>query len=252
MTFEERMRTYCGSTEDVEINEEKLRKTIQLSKAALYQGSMQNPLSQTEFLLQQFGYIRKRWWAAQAVALLILWLFLFMNGTSAYTRRCMGILAPLFVILLMPELWKSRNCGCMEVEAVSYFSVRKIYAARMLWFLMADILLLSIFFTVSVLTLKLTIGEMVIQFFLPMNVTCCICFCGLGSNRADSDYVTFGMSMAWIGIWILVVLQEKIYQAITAPVWVSAVVLSVLFCARSIYKVWKNCEQYWEVNLLWN
>lgn len=252
MTFEERMKAYSDSIEPVPIDEERLRKAIETSKAVLYQGELQNPLSRIEFLLQQAGYIRKRWWVAQALILIFLWWFLLTSGATVYARRFMGIFASLFAIFLMPELWKSKNCGCMEVEAVSYFSIRKIYAARMLWFFMTDLLLLSIFFAVSLLTLKLAIGEMIVQFFMPMNVTCCICFHGLSSNRPDSNYFSFGMSVVWTGVWILIVLQENIYQAITGPMWATAVILSVLLFISLIFRVWRSCERYWEVCLSWN
>lgn len=252
MNFEERLKAYSDLMDNVQVDEEKLKETIQASKAALYQGEINTPLSGMAFLFQQAGYIRKRWWIAQALILIVLWLFLSASGTTIYTRRCMGIFASLFAVFLMPELWKSQNCGCMEVEAVSYFSIRKIYAARMMWFFMTDIVLLSIFFSVSLLTLKLTIGEMIVQFFLPMNVTCCICFCGLCSNRPDSNYFAYGMSIVWTGVWILVVLHEKIYQVITGPMWGAMVTLSVLLWAYLIFRVWRRCERYWERCLLWN
>lgn len=247
---EEKQRVHALSGDPVD--EERLRETIRVAKEAWYRGALETPVSGLEFLLRQAGYIRKRWWAAQALVLLTLWLLLFVSGTTVYARRSMGILAPLFVLLVVPELWKSQNCGCMEVEAVSYFSIRRVYAARMVWFLLTDVLLLSLFFAASALTLRVTIGEMVVQFLLPMNVTCCICFGGLCSNRSDSGYFAFGMSLVWTGIWSLVVLQEQIYQAITAPMWAAAVVLSVLLGGCSAYRVWRNCGRYWEVQVLWN
>ncbi len=33
----------------------------------------------------------------------------------------MGILAPSFVILILPELWKNRSNGAMEVEGATFF-----------------------------------------------------------------------------------------------------------------------------------
>lgn len=252
MTIEERLRAYSDSMEKVQVEDDRLQETIRVSKAALYQSEMETPLSGMEFLICQAGYIRKRWWLAQAFVLLALWLFLFAGGIPARLQRCVGVVAPLFIILVMPELWKSRNYGCMEIEAASRFSIKKVYAARMLWLLTVDVLLLSLFFAASVLTTRVTLWEMIVQFLLPMNVTCSICFQGLCSSRTDSGYYALGMSLLWTGVWTLIVLQEKVYETVTAPVWAIAVLLSVLLCGCSIYRVWKKCGNYLEVNPIWN
>lgn len=249
MTVEEKLRAYSERMKVVRVDEEKLEETIRISKSVWYQAERETLMSGLEFLLRQACYIRKRWWLAQALVLFVLWNSLFVNGAAAYQQRIMGIIAPVFVILLMPELWKSQNCGFMEIEAVSYFSIRRIYAARMLLFGMADILLLSVFFAASAFMLRVTIGEMVVQFCLPMLITCCICFHGLCSNRADSEYIAFGMSLLWMAVWLLVVLQERVYAMITVPVWVAMVLLSSGYFAYTVYKVWKSCGRYWEVNL---
>ena len=78
---------------------------------------------------------------SKGAVLLILWMTMFLSDSSIYTRRCMGILAPSFVILILPELWKNRSNGAMEVEGATFFSIKNIYAARMLLFGMVDVCL---------------------------------------------------------------------------------------------------------------
>ena len=51
----------------------------------------------------------------------------------------MGVVATLFVILIIPELWKNRSCECMEIEATSYYSLKQVYATRMLLFGVTDV-----------------------------------------------------------------------------------------------------------------
>ena len=252
MTLDEKLKAYSDSQTIPKIDEECVKKTILASKEALYQSELESPLSGIDFLFHQIRYIRKRWWIAQALVLLALWIFLFISGSGVAMQRSMGIMAPVFVILLLPELWKNQSNASMEVEAASYFSIRKIYAARMTLFAIADLLMLSLFFTVSIVTLKLTVGEMIIQFFLPMNVPCCICFRNLCSNREESGYTAFLMSLVWIAVWMMIVLQERIYRRITAPIWAGVIILSFVYLIYSVCKVWKNCEKYWEVNHSWN
>lgn len=249
MTLEERLRAY-GNSQDT--SEEQIQKTIQISKEALYKSEMEIPMSDLAFLYQQAGFVQKRWWLIQGFVLAVLWGLLYISRNMHYMQRCMGIIAPLFVVLVIPELWKSQNNLSMEIEGASYFSIRKIYAARMLLFTLADIVLLSAFFLVSTITLKLTIMQLVIQFFLPMNVTYCICFRNLCSCKNGSDYSAFGMILIWTALWLLIVLNEKVYEQISFPVWVGILGFSVTYLAYCIHRVWKSCGQYLEVNSSWN
>lgn len=252
MTLEEKLNEYSKLQEPVPTEEEAIQRTILAAKSAWYREEQENCLSGMDFLIRQACCIRKRCWLLQAAVLLSLWVLLFMNGGTSYTQRIMGILAPVFVILLIPELRKSQNHASMEIEAASYFSIRRIYAARMLLFAASDVLMLSLFFLAASFTLKLTLGAVIVQFFLPMNVTCCICFGCLCSCRPDSDNLAVVISLIWIALWTLIVLDKKVYRLITAPVWGGAVLLSVLLLVCIIRRVWKNCGNYWEVNLSWN
>ena len=62
-----------------------------------------------------------------------------------YIQRSLGVIASLFVILVIPEFWKNCSNKSMEIEAVSYFSLKQVYAARTLLFGIADTLLLTVF-----------------------------------------------------------------------------------------------------------
>lgn len=252
MTMEEKLKEYADSQEDMQVDEARVWKTIQASKEALYESEMEVPMSGLAFLFQQAGYIRKRWWLAQGIVLAVLWWLLFLGGNSAYMQRSMGIMTPLFTILILPELWKNQSSASMEIEGASYFSIRKIYAARMLLFAMVDVLLLTVFFLAAAVTLKLTAAQIVVQFFLPMNVTCCICFRSLSSNRSGSGYAALAVSLVWVAVWTLVIMKDEVYQRIAGPIWAAVVLFSVIYLIYSVRRVWKNCGQYWEVNLSWN
>lgn len=232
--------------------EEKILQTIEKSKESFYMLESQRHTSRLEFLFQQAGYIQKRWWIFQFLVLAGMWWILATTHSSLYIRRGMGMAAPLFVILIVPELWKNRASASMEIEGASYYSLRQIYAARMLAFAMADILLLSLFFLAAAFTVQLSVGEVIVQFFLPFNVACCICFYTLCIRGIRSEIFSVVLCMCWTILWIQVILKEEIYAAVSVPAWAGAVSLSVLCVILSMRSVWKNCENYWEVNALWN
>lgn len=76
----------------------------------------------------------------------------------------MGVAAALFVILIIPELWKNRSCECMEIEAASYYSLKQVYAARMLLFGVTDVFLITLFLGTASAGLNIGLSELVVQF----------------------------------------------------------------------------------------
>ena len=106
-------------TYDMPINEEKVMKTIAVSKAAFLSGEAEHALSPREFLYLQSKLIQKRWWFLQGLLLAVVCLFLCHMETDYMIRRALGLAGPLFVILILPELWKNRNFDAMEVECTT-------------------------------------------------------------------------------------------------------------------------------------
>ena len=44
---------------------------------------------------------------------------LFSNQEEFFVQRGLGIASVLFVILIIPELWKNKSNQCMEIESAS-------------------------------------------------------------------------------------------------------------------------------------
>ena len=100
---------------DVPINEEKVMETIAVSKAAFLSGEAEQMVSPGEFLFLQSKLIQKRWWFLQGLLLAFVCLFLCHMETDYLIRRALGLAGPLFVILILPELWKNRNFDGLSV-----------------------------------------------------------------------------------------------------------------------------------------
>lgn len=97
----------------------------------------------------------------------------------------------------------------------------------MILFAFVDLVLLSLFFTAASYIDRVEIWELVIQYFVPFNVACCICFHMLYSKRADSQIVALLLCIVWTVIWIQIALNVAIYEVISAPVWIT--LLSLYF-----------------------
>lgn len=232
--------------------EKNLQETLQKSKAAFLESEAENFISKAEFLYQQSKYIHKRWWILQGTILFLLWTILQMTERNFYVQRGMGIAASLFAILLLPELWKNRNANALEIESVSYYSLRQIYSARIFAFALVDFVLLCTFVLPIVLTGRLLVEEMMVQFFLPYLVACCICFRVLSDNRIGSEAFALFLCVVWCTVWIKIVLNEKVYGAISLPVWFGMIIVAAFYLVYCICKGRNSCTGMWEENRLWS
>lgn len=246
------LKKQLGAKNKVPYTEEKLQETIWKAKTAFAENEAEDFISHAEFLYQQSKYIHKRWWILQGLLLFLLWFLLQLAESNFYMQRCMGVAASLFAILLLPELWKNRNVNALEIESVSFYSLRQIYSARILAFAFVDCLLLGAFALPILMTGKVLIEELIIQFFLPFIVSCCICFRVLYSNRMGSEIFALFLCVVWCAVWIQIVLNEKIYELISLPVWGVMTVTAIFYLGYCVYKGQKCCIRIWEVNTGWN
>lgn len=249
--LEELLKSYKKET-DIGLDKDRLEQTIRLSKNAFYRNEQKQTASYMEFLIQQGAYIRKRWWFLQFLTLILLWWIMYSAEGNYYVERSMGVFAPVFVILLIPEFWKNRSSGSEEVEGAAFYSLRQVYSARMLLFGMADFFLLSLFCGAVSATVQLTAEDLLIQFFLPFNVTCCICFSVLCCRRYGSEYMAVALSLLWIAVWILIVLNEAVYNAVARPVWWLMLLVSVSYMACMIFCFLRSCRNDQEGNISWS
>ena len=237
---------------DIPYREEKIRQTIAAAREAFAEEEARRPLSRMAFLYQQSRYIQKRWWLIQAFLLAAAWLILSESESTADIRRSLGITAPLFVILILPELWKNRNARAMEIECTTFYSLRQIYSARLFLFAGVDLTLLTVFFFGVSFMVKMTVWELLVQFLLPFNVTCCICFRCLYSRYAGSEVFSLLLCSVWTALWYGIVRNEAFYQAISIPLWAGLLTASLLYMGYALCQGYRQWQKIPEVKPLWN
>ena len=218
-----------------------LQKALGISRQAFYENETADTLSDAEFLFQQSRYIRKRWWLLQAGVLMALWLLLRATASGFYIQRYLGVAASLFGILVLPEMWKNRSANALEIEGAAYYSLRQVYSARMFLFALVDFALLCCFSLAAVLGGVIGMEEVLVQFFLPYIVTCCICFKALYSRRIDSEALALFLCVAWSLVWMLILMDEKIYSAVTFPVWGVMLLAAAVYLGYCIRRGQRNC-----------
>ena len=236
----------------VNLDEEKIMETINKSREVFYKKEQEMVACYLEFLWGQMKLSRKRWWFLQMLVLVFLGFVLKEVKEEFYIQRSMGIAGVLFVILVIPELWKNQLYNCMEIEASSYYSLRQIYSARILLFGIADVLMVTIFCFVLHGKMYFTLAGLMSQFIFPMAVTACICFGLLCNKYQASETVSIVSCLAWSAVWWLATVNGRIYKAVTLPVWTALLGIAFAFILYAIFKIINNCNKQWEVNLKWN
>lgn len=233
-------------------DEEKLKKTIAVSKQAFLEGERERGVSRLEFLYQQSRYMKKRWWLLQGLLLAAVCLLLCQAETDYAIRRCLGLAGPLLGVLLLPELWKNRSCDALEVECTTLYTLRAIYSARLTLFAGVDLVLLSAFFAGASVLTQVTVWEMLIQFLLPFNVTCVICLGTLYSRKWKSETLSMVLCLVWAAVWLLVMERNVLYDAISAPLWVLALAGSFCCLGYTVLRGQRNWKMNLEARAIWN
>ncbi len=241
----EAYKNYANASPD----EEKIIETINKSKEAFYKTEQERVIRYSGFLWGQAGFIQKKWWILQILLLFVAGLIIPYMEEDFYVQRSMGITGVLFVIMVIPELWKNQSYGCIEIESVSYYSLRQIYSARILLFGLADTIILTVFCIVLHGKMYFTITSIISQFLFPMAVTACICFLVLCSQYPASGIVPVLLCIIWSTVWWLVTINGKVYRMATLPVWIALLVVALVFLAFAVYKTINNCNKRWEINL---
>ncbi len=199
-----------------------------------------------EFLFEQLKFIKKRWWILQGGVLFLLWIILADTDGGDNTVRVLGAMSVIFSILIIPEIWKNRIFSAVEIEKTAFYSLRQICSARTLLFAMVDLVMLTSFFGVSGCTLHIPLYRIIIDFLIPFNVACCICFRLLYSKWNDMEYIAVFLSIVCIFIWSFIVSSDFIYQKISMPVWIGLLIISCIYLVYCIHKSHYDCEIYWK------
>lgn len=246
MDLEKMLKEYRESMKTVP-REERIAQTVRLSGEAFFQREQERMLSYAEFLRTQFLVLKKRWWVYQCLLLMTAGLLLGNMQEEYYMRRSVGVAGVLFVVLIIPEMWRNRTYSCLEVETAAYYSLRQIYAARMLLFGAADVFLAAAFCLGLKGRFHFTASELLVQFLFPMTVTACICFGTLCSKYAMNETVSVIFCLVWSGVWWLVTMNEQVYRAALLPVWVCCFAAAAAVTAVCAYRAVKFCGQCLEV-----
>ena len=225
-------------------NEEKIVDTVNKSIEIFYLKEQEKILTYREFLWTQFRITQKRWWLFQTLLLVGIGMILSSYPEEFYVQRGLGIASVLFVILIIPELWKNKSNQCMEIENASYYSLRQIYSAKIFLFGLVDVILLTAFCLFLHGKLHITLLALLSQFLFPAVVTACICFGMLCGKKNTSETNSIAFCILWSVVWWSVITNEKIYTLIKLPVWIFLMGIGFVILGNLIYRTIHDSIKY--------
>ncbi len=220
--------------------------TVQSALDAHYDQQKLFSLNRLEFLWSQFTMTRKRWWILQSLLLLVTQKILPNMDTKYMQIRSLGVIGCLFVVMIIPELWRNQGNNSLQIEASCLYSLRQIYAARVTLFGVVDTVLLTLFYLLLRQFGFLPL-EVVGHFLLPVTVTACICFWMLCGKQNWGEAASLTVSLTWSAVWWLIVMNEQVYTLILPTVWAGLLGIFLLLLALVLRKYINSSNQYWEV-----
>lgn len=217
-------------------DQEKLRETVRLAKAAYRQRQAAARIGFWEFLSMQLRFISKWVWLSQAVLLLPILLVIGHDPLSMNEMRTIFLIlssvAPLIAFLGFPEILKSYSHGMAEIEACTRFSMRRLMGARMLILGLTDLCCLTVILAVSVASSGMPVLRMILYLFVPFNVTCCGCLTVLDHIKSrQAGYYCAAVGVFCVAVFSRLSLVEKYYETAATGVW------AVLFFCSLTYFV---------------
>lgn len=211
------------------IREEHIQETIDASINAFCVSEEKRRTSMFEFVFTQFNYIQKRWWLFQGLLLAIMWFLFMRNFGPDVNRKVIGFFAPVFAVMILPELWKNRSFNALEIESCSYYTIRSVYVARLILFGMVDLIMMSFFFFLSIISFEWIDARIIFEFLVPFNCVCIVLLKLVSSVKSDDIVIGVFSSMILMLCWQIIIYDNQIYEEISIYLWVGLLLLSSLF-----------------------
>lgn len=244
--YQKKIKEYKRLIQDHYVRDASVERVVDQCQAVMAERG-DDRISYYEFIYEQAQYIEKKWWVLQGFVLLFLWYLLWDNGMDGNVERMIGSLAAVFAVLIIPEIWKNRRYSSVAIERASYYSMRDICAARILLFAAVDLVMITVFFVITLYTVRIAAYRLAVDFLIPFLVSCSICFRLLCSRHKGMEYVTVVLCVMWSVVWLAIVANDIVYERVAGTVWFGLILLSIGYLMFCIRKILSDCEIVWEV-----
>lgn len=213
-------------------------------------------MSDMQFLIGQFRFIKKRTWLFQLVVLAAAICYMKINSvnyeSSGKYLTMFATLTPFLLISQIEEMVKVYTNSMIEIELSTKNSLSKLITARMSILGMVDMIVLLIWLGFCAGQMNESLWDigfsyyMILYGLVPYNVTL-ICYLAL-LTYAKKEYFAISAFMTTVSIVLIYyrmcIRNNYIYSNEYTEIWVAAYVLSLVGFAFIVYKHKKKIQIY--------
>lgn len=221
-------------------------KAVQTAKEVFLISEKKKKLSFAGFVMMQIQIMQKRWWMLQGVLLLLAGEWIRVSGDVSYVHRGFSIVAALFVIFIVPELWKNKENRSVEVEEASFFDLRRVYAAKLIAFGSVDTFFLTVFCIMTVRIHDVVFSDLLKQFIFPVMIAAAICLMAFSHTGIFNEVTIMLICLGANIIWMLVAVNETVYSHITPLIWAGLFGICICLIVYCLCKTLCNKGKYKE------
>jgi len=214
--------------------ENEIKKTSLAAQESFYKSESKRILSFAEFLIGQANRIKKIWWLLQVLLLACITYVLHEEESYFSSKGNLSVCATLFIILLVPELWKNKEHKCVEIENSTFYSIRQIYTARLLVIGLVDVLIVTPFVLLLRKATGLGVNEIVIFFLIPMIATSAMVLILLSINKIHSQWITIVLCLVWAIFWWQITNLNTLYLKFMNSAWAIVFAVSIFILVIAI------------------
>lgn len=220
-----------------EAEQEKLEETIQMCTEIMHKQLSCGREQRTGFwryLSDVFRFEGLRIFGLQAVTLFFVCL---MIGTTVTVPRYIPAFIPLFVLSVMPAIFRSQFYGMCEIEAVTRASGAQIILAKLILAGAANLVCLTVLLYVEICLQNSAgnIGQMVLYCLVPYLVCLTVMLRLIRLRGRESMRISaaaiFGACFGWT---VLAKTMPKLYEASAAGIWLTAFLIFAGFFLKEL------------------
>lgn len=210
-------------------------------------------MTDTQFILGQMGFIKRRVWIGQFVLLLVICMVI-RSYVMTYTMNYLALpmisaLAPLLLVFNIEEIARISYRSMLEIEMAAKYSLKKLMLSRLCILGITDLIMLTVFILYLNMYSEKSLFLIVLYSLVPFNIT----VIGLlhllkHQEKGRYDYMALAYTLLVCVIFVLAPQRRPVfYSGAYDNIWILAFLISFGILLRKLLSVWKhvgNCEEF--------
>lgn len=205
-------------------------------------------MTDTQFILGQMGFIRRRVWIGQfailAIICMVLRTYVMTNTMDYMVLPMFSALTPLLLVFNIEEFARISYRSMLEIEMAAKYSLRKLMLSRLCILGITDLVVLTVFIFLLNMYSGNSLYLIVMYSLIPFNIT----IIGLlhllkYQSKGRYDYMALAYTLIVCVVFISVAQTRPVlYSGAYENMWMLVFLLSFGILIKKLLSVWKDAE----------